>query len=889
MKNLLSIFILLQLYVSAYGQDSVYDTAEDLFLDHQYLQAFNKYQQASETFLQKRDPNHYADCQLKMVKCHLGTGKLREALQLSMLTSDFVAKHLTDQSYQGRCMLEIGISHFFLGHNQKAIEQLQKTEPLLSTQPLDLAECYENLGLANWNNGNLERSKGYHEKALQIREQSKDELLVADSYMNLGLLYIESDPATSVDYFEKALTHYDKLPELSPKRAYLYTNLAFANANMSNYPMAMDYINRVEDIWGEKYTSDHPNKAFSKSNKGRLMALLGDQQEALVLQQEALNMYQALYGTKHPEIANTHYQIAELYFNQGEYLEAVNEYQRAVYANLINQEFETIYDLPVLDNYFNANVLLYSMQAKAVAMEAYHFNRSLKKADADNALETYLLCDELIFEMRNIRVSEKEKIKLSEIAHDVYINGVELSKYLSEHSFNKTYYKQLAFDFCERSKASVLQEAINDTKAKRFGSVLESDLNFEDSLKNEISYRELLMAKETDYDRLKVLEQEVFDYMTALHQFTKDLESKYPAYYQLKYDREDLDVEKLQGQLTEDQAVLSYLINEDEIYTLLVSKNSIDISSSPLSRDFVKMIKGYRNSIKFRDQGSFERVSTEMYNLLIPKIPKNIQSLVVIPDGMMATMPFEPLMNAESKNPAYLIEDYSISYEYSAKLFQSKLEVGNVEDVEKKALLVAPVDFNKSDKRLQTLNETLVEINDIKHILGGAEYSSTLISREKATETMFKSTGDKGYSYIHLATHGLADAKTPELSRIFLTPTQVDDGNLYAGEIYNLNLTADIVTLSACQTGLGKVATGEGVIGLTRAMMYAGASNVVVSLWSVSDQSTSQLMIDFYKNHVYHSNRIGFSDDLRKAKIQMIASEKYSAPYYWAPFVLIGN
>ena len=158
-----------------------------------------------------------------------------------------------------------------------------------------------------------------------------------------------------------------------------------------------------------------------------------------------------------------------------------------------------------------------------------------------------------------------------------------------------------------------------------------------------------------------------------------------------------------------------------------------------------------------------------------------------------------------------------------------------------------------------------------------------------ASEALIKANNLKNYKYLHFATHGMVNESKPELSRVFLCPKGDEDGSLFSGEIYNLKINADLVTLSACETGLGKIAEGEGIVGLSRSLMYAGAENLVVSLWQVADASTAQLMIDFYKEHLYHSENDLFSDDLRKAKLKLLNSENYYNPYYWAPFILVGK
>jgi len=146
------------------------------------------------------------------------------------------------------------------------------------------------------------------------------------------------------------------------------------------------------------------------------------------------------------------------------------------------------------------------------------------------------------------------------------------------------------------------------------------------------------------------------------------------------------------------------------------------------------------------------------------------------------------------------------------------------------------------------------------------------------------------YRVLHFATHGLLDTERPQFTGLALAPTGAPDadGFLRVGEVFNLRLGSPLVILSACETGLGKEKRGEGVIGLTRAFMYAGAPTVGVSLWSVADKSTAELMPDFY-GRLLTGQASGAPAALRAAQQQMIAGKHYSAPFYWAPFVLVGD
>jgi CHAT domain-containing protein len=144
---------------------------------------------------------------------------------------------------------------------------------------------------------------------------------------------------------------------------------------------------------------------------------------------------------------------------------------------------------------------------------------------------------------------------------------------------------------------------------------------------------------------------------------------------------------------------------------------------------------------------------------------------------------------------------------------------------------------------------------------------------------------------LHIATPGLLNAERPQFTGLVLTlvGNKSEDGFLRTDEVFNLRLSSPLVMLSACETGLGKEKRGEGVMGLTRAFMYAGAPTVGVSLWSVADRSTAELMADFYKRYLGAGNAASPSAAIREAQLAMIGGKKYSAPFYWAPFVLVGD
>jgi CHAT domain-containing protein len=191
---------------------------------------------------------------------------------------------------------------------------------------------------------------------------------------------------------------------------------------------------------------------------------------------------------------------------------------------------------------------------------------------------------------------------------------------------------------------------------------------------------------------------------------------------------------------------------------------------------------------------------------------------------------------------------------------------------------------------LPRLAGTRIEAEQIERLAKASGAQGNLWLDLKANEDGVKTSDLQSYRVLHVATHGVLDAMRPQFSGLVLSLVgnkADEDGYLRTGEVFNLKLGAPLVMLSACESGLGKVKRGEGVVGLSQAFMYAGATTVGVTLWSVADKPTAELMTDFYQRLL--GSTPSASDAIREAQLAMISGKKYSAPYYWAPFVLLGE
>jgi len=307
--------------------------------------------------------------------------------------------------------------------------------------------------------------------------------------------------------------------------------------------------------------------------------------------------------------------------------------------------------------------------------------------------------------------------------------------------------------------------------------------------------------------------------------------------------------------------------------------------------------------------------------------------ILVVADGALNYIPFEALLKngdgADYASLNYLVKTNEVVYSPSASVIAA-IRQGSPAASGKSMLLVADPVFSGDDPRakggaasssadttrglglglesavndvagdaassasgglrLARLSGTRTEADAISAIAktGGAQ--ADLWTDLNASEDNVKTRDVSSYRYLHVATHGLLDAERPQFTGVVLSlvGNKSNDGFLRTDEIFNLKLGSPMVMLSACETGLGKEKRGEGVIGLTRAFMYAGAPTVGVSLWSVADKSTADLMTDFYKR-LLGATPQSPGAAMRDAQLAMINGKKYSAPFYWAPFVLVGE
>jgi len=820
----------------------------------------------------------------------MGLGKLDEAASiLSALTpTDSLEKAIVENNTGYLAMLR-GRSDRALDYFEKAHDHFKKLEKENSAES---AQCFANLSLLFWSLGKNSQAEENGLQALRIRQNlfNAESEEVAASLNDLGLVYGSSDADKGLSYYEKALIIYEKIyGREHSKIATANTNLGVMYLKLQLYGDAVNHFETALSIWKKTYPNGHPNEALTLVNLGQTYFKMKNPATALTYFEKALAIYHKNYGNKHPDIASVLNERGSILLSEKKYTSALTDFQNALIANSPVFQEKAFSKNPAIDRFYNGKVLLYTLDLKAQTLEAQYLGKTLRLSDLKLALCTLQSCDSLIDLIRKGSHNENDKIALSELANEVYEDGVRIAWLVSELVIQPTPYRELAFYFAEKSKSAVLQASIADTQAKTYAGIPGNILDEEKNKKSILAFLTDKLAEKPDEQTEKLLQKKLYDSKQDYDRFIQLLEKQYPAYYNLKYNSSSATVNDIRHILKPGQALVSYFVSpkKKRIYQFVVTKTKFITSNHTLPNDFERLCKGFVSSLLYRDFTTYRKTET-LQTLLKPRVPRSISELIIIPSGRLGSIPFEALTYQKIKNKKtstthYFINRWAISYEFSAGLMLQKNNMKSAGQASN-ILLCAPVHFIENNN-LPDLPSTKTEVETIARLLPD---KSKIFIYEKANEALLKSKDISNYSILHLATHGMVDVNDPSQSEIFLNGQGEEDGNLYGREIYNLNFNANLVVLSACETGLGKYAQGEGVIGLSRALTYAGAKNMVVSFWKVADESTATLMVSFYKHFLQNTNQ-DLSKALRDAKLDLLSQPTYSSPYYWAPFILIGK
>jgi CHAT domain-containing protein len=330
-----------------------------------------------------------------------------------------------------------------------------------------------------------------------------------------------------------------------------------------------------------------------------------------------------------------------------------------------------------------------------------------------------------------------------------------------------------------------------------------------------------------------------------------------------------VSIADIAARVSGDETLIDYYRVGDDLYALVL--NGTTVTGHKLSaRGLDDEVRAFREAIERRDPAAAER-GRPLYDRLIRPLSADIKGskLTISPHGVLHYLPFSALLDGDQ----YLLDRYSLRLIPSA----GTLAYLRNDRPAKAGMLLALGNPDLGNARYDLPNAQVEAVN-----VAAMFPSSKALVRGAASKSAVEELGN-GFSILHFATHGKFDNDDPLRSGLYLAKGRGSDGVLTVSDLYTLRWDVDLVTLSACETALGKVANGDDVIGLTRGFLYAGARSIVASLWEVDDAATEQLMLSFYRNMQTHDKR----EALRLAQIETRSNHPH--PAYWAAFQIVGR
>jgi CHAT domain-containing protein/Tfp pilus assembly protein PilF len=826
--------------------------------------------------------------------------------------------------------IRLGVINSSLWNFKDAIEKYNRAESLCNRYTRDKNS---DIGLINYHKGRIFKQTGDYEKAKQHYQialnifESDDVMSHPTKDKYISIIYVNNSIGSlyyEMKDYKTAIEHYKKCESLANKwhNEFLpitYENLADCYTRTKKYDEAEKYYELAikHHLQGKKqeykYLLANVYKYYAE-----MCLETGQYDKAYHLLQKAYSIYTKHWGLTQPETSECLLDFGKYFEKTGKTDSALYYYQKSIICLSEGFSDMSIYANPSPDMAISPLHLINSLKHKAVALSGYYFmTRHFK--DLEASLNTYELAIRLIDKIRLGYQTPESKLFLSENEKATYISAMHTAYNMWKTSADKKYLNK-AFEYSERSKASVLLAAIRTSEARNFAGIPDTLLENEHNLLRDIAlYKELIFEEKRkekpEENKIRNWEQKLFTITGEYDNLIKLLEDSFPKYYSLKYNTQVATVDSLQRMLKVNHVIVEYSICDTCLFIFHIEKNTAGIIYSRIDTSFHaslnRIIHQLNNfdytSSSIEDLRRYKDDSYNVYRYLIKPISKITDSrkLTIVPDELLALLPFEALVTERKTNGresyrtlSYMLYKYTVSYSFSSTLYFMETKHKSIEKI-KKLLAFAPgYDTTKATDEIATRAQLLRHYREGLSPIPGAKEEVAAISRiipsdifedDYATERLFKDTAGF-YDMLHLAMHTIINNTEPMFSKLAFTLTAdtAEDGLLNTYEIYNMNLIARLAVLSSCSSGEGVLRKGEGVMSLARAFMYAGCPGIVMTLWVIEDKSGVKIMTEFYR-----ALSRGRAKDaaLRKAKIKFIeeANLTQAHPFYWSAYICVGN
>ncbi len=744
---------------------------------------------------------------------------------------------------------------------EKIIEKYNTLQASLITDEIFhlVKESYLYLAASYRDEKKFSKALEYYQKNLRLinTRPNNDALRFSTISQLANLFRVKKDYNKSNAYYINCLPYYKSLNISGNNRTItIYQYVSQNYLALGKLDSAKFYVSLLKD---ELYEGHSMYNTYFKS-ASKLCEADKNFADALGLLHKNLNFINKKWNGKE------NLETAEAYLLLGDYQKRQLNFEKALKN----------YDLALTqfgDDAISSSVNL-TLKFKILKNKTSALNH-LKQYDA--ALEATDYAISILDQLKPTFKINSDKFFLIENAFPLFESGIEAAFQLFKETKNIDYIEK-AFLYSEKSKSTLLLESLLSSKATEFAKVPDKFIEKEKQLKAKITYLE----KRNNSKPTAKLKDELFDLKQKRRQFIDSIEVNYKSYYDLKYNTKVITLQKLQNRLDGDTALLSYFYGNHSIYAITVTKTSKYIDKIPVDTKLETLLKDTYELLS--NPNSNLTVLNFKTNKLYQKLVENSlvlnpqKKIIIIPDGLLNYLPFESLW-VNSGN--YLVENKVISYVNSATLL-TKLQTKITNDNDE-ILAFAPNFETSKSTTLLPLPNNKKEVEQLLTHFKGKAYTDADATIENFTYDY------KDPEIIHFATHAVINDENPEYSYLAFSKNSDKENLLYTSDIYNLELNTNMVTLSACESGIGYFRRGEGMLSLARAFYFSGSSSIASTLWKVNDASSSNLMDYFYNNLSKGKSK---SEALQQAKIKFLASNKdnpLSHPYYWSCFVISGN
>ncbi|WP_233153845.1 CHAT domain-containing tetratricopeptide repeat protein, partial [Scytonema sp. HK-05] len=839
----------------------------------------------------------------------------------------------------------IGVVYDALGEKQKALQYYNQALLLVRAVGYRSGEAVTLNNIGHIYDALGEKQKGleYLNQALPLYRAVGDRGGEATTLNNIGTVYDAlGEKQKALQYYNQALLLVRAVGYRSGEAVTL-NNIGHIYDALGEKQKALQYLNQALPL--RRAVGDRGGEATTVNNIGTVYDALGEKQKALQYLNQALLLVRAV-GYRSGE-AVTLNNIGHIYDALGEkqkalqYLNQALPLRRAVgdrggeatTLNNIGAVYDALGEKQKALQYLNQALPLlravgYRSGEALILSNIAYLERN--RGNLEQSLKQIEAAIKIIEDLRTKVVNQDLRTSYFASVQGYYKFYIDLLMQLHKKNPSKGY-DALALHISERSRARGLIELLTEARADIRKGVDPKLLAEEQRLQVLINVKaknlqELPSNKE---EQAAALRKEIDNLLTQQKELQTQIRTSSPKYAALQYPQ-PLKLPQIQQQLDKDTLLLEYSLGEQRSYLWVVTPNSLTSYELPARKQIEKAARNFRNDLQQSTAGDLTtKTATELSQLILTPIADKLgqKRLVIVADGALQSIPFaaltEPGKSAASSNYQPLIVNHEIVNLPSASTiaFQRQELKGRKTAPKTLAILADPV-FAADDERLSGKSKAIAPELDLRsqlqqsalkqaarnfnrdgwnRLLGTGEEAKAILKLVPSSNHLQAFDFDANYNwathkqlsqyrFLHFATHGFADPNSPELSGIVLSlidkagkPIQ---GYLRLGDIFNLDFTADLVVLSACETGLGKDVNGEGLVGLTRGLIYAGAERVAVSLWQVSDDGTSQLMQEFYKQMLQQGKSPTAA--LRAAQLKLWQSN-WNKPSYWAAFTLQGE